>query len=498
MAEFMPTQPMSMAEGRGASVDFREFQQSLDRSRRISPSAAVRGEFARHRRARLSDLKANEVQSVLQYLQNPVRCGLWTLRLEWKDYAGVSEFVWRSLENRFSAGDEVDIQSGKFTRRFKLTDESKRQFYQRVCGRLSFVFELFTCLVRMENPPLEMTEPGEDLDLSGEDQIILQILDLHAVKNHFKAALEFFKQHIYHPDFEPTLSGLSICRPKGGFMLLPYGGPSETQAFTLVSFEPAVLENLRDFLKMVDKVADASLTRVFSPEQEVFAPYFAFFRLAFPHIIKSDRLAPQFQKAFTEYENSEFANCVESLGLVAEDYLVQIYETIFRDACPKRMRLAQINDRINTFVRQRVQTNAASSPGNSPAIQWVSELLERVSPEAPPESIKESLLSLREAVLMLRDERRPARQAALPDREPRGASIFPPNVADNLDELVGYCHDAADKYRVPIDSHEALRTMFCLITLILWWEAELQRIDWKRDADTILKGVVQRSSGVTV
>ncbi|MBI3875808.1 MAG: hypothetical protein HY300_07585 [Verrucomicrobia bacterium] len=444
----MPTQPMSMAEGRGATADFREFQQSLDRSRRISPSAAVRGEFARHRRARLSDLKASEVQSVLQYLQNPVRCGLWTLRLEWKDYAGVSEFVWRSLENRFSAGDEVDIQAGKFTRRFKLTDESKRQFYQRVCGRLSFVFELFTCLVRMENPPLEMTEPGEDLDLSGEDQIILQILDLHAVKNHFKAALEFFKQHIYHADFEPTLSGLSICRPKGGFMLLP--------------------------------------------------SYFAFFRLAFPHIIKSDRLAPQFQKAFTEYENSEFANCVESLGLVAEDYLVQIYETIFRDACPKRVRLAQINDRINGLVRQRVQTTAAASPGSSPAIQWVSELLERVSPEATPESIKESLLSLREAVGLLREERRPARPVTTPEREPRGPNIFPPNVADNLDELIGYCNDAADKYRVPIDSHEALRTMFCLITLILWWEAELQRIDWKRDADTILKGVVQRSSGSPV
>jgi len=181
---------------------------------------------------------------------------------------------------------------------------------------------------------MELTEPGEDLDLVGEDQIILQILDLHAVRNHFKAALELFKKHIHHPEFEPTLSGLSICRPRNGSFLLPCGGPSDSQVFMLVAFELAVLENVRDFLRRLDKVAEASLTRVFSPEQEVFAPYFAFFRLAFPQFIKSDRLAPQFQKAFTEFEHSHFANCVESLGLLAEDVLVQVDEQPFRDACP--------------------------------------------------------------------------------------------------------------------------------------------------------------------
>lgn len=73
--------------------------------------------------------------------------------------------------------------------------------------------------------------------------------------------------------------------------------------------------------------------------------------------------------------------------------------------------------------------------------------------------------------------------------------MFPGNVADNFEELVEYCRDDADKHRVPIESHEALRTMVCLITLILWWEAESARIDWKRDAPAILKGVVHRSSG---
>lgn len=438
--------------------------------------------------------------AILQYLQSPVRTGLWTLRVDWKDHAGVSEFIWRSIENRFATGDEIDIQSGKVMRRFKLTEENKRQFYQRVCGRLSFVFELFTCLVRMENPPLDRAEVGDDSELLGDsDEIILQILDLQAVKNQFKPAFEFFKQNLYHEDFEPSLNGLTISRPKGGFFLLPYGGPSESQTFSLVSFEPTVLEHLRDFLKKVDKVSDTLLSRVFSPEEEVFSPYFAFLRLAFPHIIHGDRLVPQFQQAFTEYENGDFVNCVETLGVLAENYLVQIHETLFREACPKRLNLAQIYERTQTQLRQRIQPPTTATPEVSQIAKRADDLLQRAATGTPPESVKESLHLLRDMAALLKDARPPA--ASRPGDAERPApflSIFPPNIAENFEELIRYYLAASDKSRIPIDSHEALRTMYSLVTTILWWEGELLKINWKADAEAILKDVVQRSTGLTL
>jgi hypothetical protein len=108
--EFMPEFHANLsalpAEGCGGTTDIRETLMSLYRGCRAPATASMRGEFGRGRRERLSVLSESEAQVVLQYLQNPVRSGLWTLRLEWTDYAGVSKFVWRSLESRFDVGEE--------------------------------------------------------------------------------------------------------------------------------------------------------------------------------------------------------------------------------------------------------------------------------------------------------------------------------------------------------------------------------------------------------
>ena len=87
---------------------------------------------------------------------------------------------------------------------------------------------------------------------------------------------------------------------------------------------------------------------VFSPEEEVFEPYFPIVKLAYEAIDQDGRLRSHYVRAFEEYESNRYESCVNVLGLIAEDYLTQAYETLFRDVAPKGKTLGQLYDALHS------------------------------------------------------------------------------------------------------------------------------------------------------
>ena len=77
-------------------------------------------------------------------------------------------------------------------------------------------------------------------------------------------------------------------------------------------------------------------------------------------------------------------------------------------------------------------------------------------------------------------------------------SIFPIQLVDNIKEAIKNRNAISHKSTVPIGKSEALRTVYCCMTLIIWWRNEKKIIDWKFDEKEILKQTIERNSHINL
>ena len=51
---------------------------------------------------------------------------------------------------------------------------------------------------------------------------------------------------------------------------------------------------------------------------------------------------------------------------------------------------------------------------------------------------------------------------------------------ENLNELLKWRNAASHNSRVPLGAHEADRTLYCLVSVITWWQQQLAKVDWTK------------------
>ena len=77
-------------------------------------------------------------------------------------------------------------------------------------------------------------------------------------------------------------------------------------------------------------------------------------------------------------------------------------------------------------------------------------------------------------------------------------SIFPKYLRENINDLIRYRNATSHKSRIPIGNYEALRTVYCCITLLMWWDNEKKATNWKDDEEIILKDSIERNTGINL
>jgi len=65
-------------------------------------------------------------------------------------------------------------------------------------------------------------------------------------------------------------------------------------------------------------------------------------------------------------------------------------------------------------------------------------------------------------------------------------SIFPKPIRANFNELLRYRNATSHKSRIPIGPYEAIRTIYCAVNLIIWWNEERTKIDWSKSKEEII------------
>ncbi|NKE64776.1 hypothetical protein RAMLITH_02995 [Ramlibacter sp. RBP-2] len=315
--------------------------------------------------------------------------------------------------------------------------------------------------------------------------------DPEQVAQQFPETVELFRDRIYFPDYLANVTAERPYRLKSGYVLIH--GPWNSDHVTFVSDKQEPLTDLGAFLSSAE-LGDCEVEKIFSPEDELFAPYFLFLQITFDDLIKDARIKSGLKIAFDYFVKNDFTHCISSLGLLAEDYLTQVYEYYFRMPGGKGSTLGQLYEQIHSKLRELTQPPSPKL-GDADAVYKAISTLKTLR-EAADNAYSSHLESvLRDVISLVKADRKCYTSKIDGISKPgRKSSLFPPMLNDDLLELIRYRNAASHKSRVPLGSFEALRTLYCLTTFVLWWHDARSQTDWSLNREEILNLTIAKAS----
>jgi hypothetical protein len=423
-------------------------------------------------------LQPGELLAIQKYLEAPVGSGFWRLTAKRRFDGAYLRYL---ADKNGIALDEFELKEAEQPP--VGTDEEKKR---KELEKLSTFFSAITVgmLAKQKVPDLEIAamEHGVRASDWAPEDILQQFSDL----------VSLLEQRIYHANFLPMLSVASPFRLASGYAVLLDGWLVPEVVFASTTREP--LNDLSAILDAAELVADSRVERIFSPEEELFQPYFQFLQISYDEIIKDPRIKAGLETASDHFTKGEFTHCISSLGLVAEDYLTQVYEFYLRQSCAKGSTLGQIYDQLHSGIRDVVAPPPAELADLDPIFKLIKTLSATKSESADTYS-KKIESTLREILTAMKQDRQfylgKINAATKPNRR---VSVFPHSVHESLMELIRNRNAASHKTRIPLGSFEALRTLHCLVAFVQWWHSARSTTDWAQTREQLLRDAVTQAS----
>jgi len=441
-------------------------------------------------------LTSAEITTISAYLENPTHAGVWQLIFTLPNDAPLCVTILNELDRQLKGKKSVEIAAGRRKMKLRLNKKNRQEWRNMVRQKLSFLNSLF---VRLHQSIHQKAETLEGFFAGETDyEPILQLLDIAHLRKILADALDAFGRNIMHPGFNPSVTTSKVFVTKRSFMLLGRVN-DDIREFNFLSCEKIGLQEYGEFLKGAGRVTDYKLVPVFSPEEQVFAPYFAFLREAAPSVIKDSHVKQLFNKAFSEYEEENYSNCIGTIGLIAEDYLTQVFETFFRDVCPKGLTLGQLYEHIHTQISRKYAKAERDVKDVATLHKELTKALTDLRKYPRRRKDRETLELLRKVLNVIKGDREVFKKKLEGIKEaPKRISVFPEDVRDNMTDLIRFRNAVSHKTMIPIGSYEALRSVYCLMSLVMWWSKEKAATMWESDPDAIMRASILRNTQATV
>lgn len=431
-------------------------------------------------------LKIEDTERVILYLENPVSTGLWRLRAEWISKGGISDYLFSEIEKNIDDKGVLTIRGVRITR-LRLTDMSMERMRTGIYDRPIFLFEMFSYLVKKDS-----CQNGEDID-DIFSPTVLRVVNAVGASNiieKYADAFDYFKNNIWHEDFSHSKRVGDLMNLKEGYFLVENPRGTFGNNVEAISWHRLPLSNYLEFLKLLGKVGRSGLMPVFSPEEEVFEPYFSLLNVVYRPLIEQNHLLPLLEKAIENFFEENYMDCVGKIGLLAEDILTQIYETLYREQLTKGLTLGQLADEIDKKAIIQFKKKETPPPDLAVIYPEIKTLLERELSDN-----KESITLMRQMLVTVIESFKHANERIdRCGRIEKKQSLFPDRVGHSVNELIRYRNAASHKSRVPIGPAECRRAAHSLVVLVRWWILEKSIINWDDTPKDILRSCVDRSS----
>jgi len=416
-----------------------------------------------------------QVEPIVSYLLRPYEHGYWSFGGEWMSSAPIFLYLLDELGTLRELENIPESKVPGFLAR--QLSVAKRMELIHVTSRLSALHFLFLAAKR--------DAEGDDLSVIHDRYSWIKRINLSRFREKFSSAYEIFESLVYYPGYKAGV-GENNRLIIGANGLVNYSSyPSNGGKILLASAEKKSIEGLHAFYEASGVIQNSSIERIFSPEERLFYPYFDFLSGVFSYVIQDER-AQNFSQALDYYRAEDFTHCISTLGLVAEDYLTRIYVTLLREQCLPGMTLGQLNEAIHKRIIEILQ------PAKDVLLN-LDELYSRVNGLADNGAEVKDQKSIYRGLLNVIKEDRiffNKRIDELTKNSPR-ISPFPCRVRDNIFELLRFRNAASHNTRVPLGEFEAVRTLYCLVSLVSWWQQCIVDTDWEKGREQIIAQVVE-------
>jgi hypothetical protein len=454
-------------------------------------------------RVKRVNLTKKEIEKISLYLKNPTNVGVWILHAESLTKSGIVNDLKIELNKKIGISRDINLKVKN--KEIKVTfSKSDIEGFHPITERFTFIFELFTLLVLLEQDEKKFLDLLKTLPEN--DQKIIELIDLNFIKTKYPEAYAFFKSNLYFEKFITSIYIRKFSRIKSGLFILFWvssddrmNQPDEsdesielTNSFKIISIDSEPLEDIKKFFRLLNRINEETLYPIFSPEEEVFAPYFVLLEQAYFLLIENVNIQYKIRKSIEEYQERHYSQCINTIGLIFEEYLIEIYETCFRDTCPKGKMLGQLLDLIEKKASENLHEVPIMKPDPRPILKTINALKKKKPSDA---SLNEILTIFRDCMIFFNSNTifTEAKINSL-DKKPNLKSIFPRIIRENINELIRNRNAVSHKTQIPIGNYEALRSIYCFMTVIIWWSNEKKGIDWKMPPDKIMEALIKKNS----
>lgn len=428
-----------------------------------------------------------EKQRVTKYLENPVASGLWQVTATWMQDSGISTDLLALLAQETKDRDTISIHSGKRVRTIKITREWLEDIKLEICSTLTFIFAFFDQLASQdEQRPEDRTKYGVTHETV---QLLLDLVDITPIRTKYSKSLDLFRQTIWCAAFVPAVTEGNPATIGTGTFTVQLG-PRKNNKLSAISWTDAPLRSLLHFLQSIGKVDQFNLVPIFSPEEEVFAPYFDLLKLAQDYAVPQQHLQPFIAKAIANFDENNYTDCVSTLGLASEDVLTQIYETYYREQLTRSLTLGQLADEILTRAASRFRKKEEAPPDFSSLYPELKAAIEE------PAATGVRALELTRKLLSLVQEMHKSLNIKIDKigKPEQRFTVWPERVNYAINELIRYRNASSHKSRIPIGPVECRRSAYSFVVLLRWWLHERTLFDWSKSPEEILRASVERYS----
>lgn len=446
--------------------------------RSIENQSERESEASTPRRAAATPLPASLISPVIDYLLEPYEHGYWEFRADWNPGSPFAKYLIENLKTLAEINNENESSVFSPLATSKKISEEKRAELLRVTNRLSAINVLFRAALEKSK--------GSALTKINEHDKWIERINLAEIPEKFQDAWQIFIEKIYFDDFKIGTPAFRPYQTKTGLACI-LEAPRTSDTLKIVSMQRDVLIALQDFYSAIGATQTSSVRRIFAPDEDLFQPYFHFVSSILPQVVHDGQISRVFEQSLAYYEEDDFQHCISSLGLIAEDYLQRIYTTVVREALPGGLTLGQTVEKLHRRVEEILPQAKITQTSPDAIYDKIKALAENAEIKAL-KPIMRDLLGL-----VIEDRNYYTKRLEELTKPSARKSIFPSRIADRLNELLKWRNAASHNSRVPLGAHEADRALFCLISVITWWQDKLKSLDWSLGRVELLEQLLQEA-----